>query len=167
MDANNEIRLRMRFTQDINMSIAEFHQRLKNYNPTILKKYLIKANYNHVWISFEGNAKRYWSPQLHLELIENDEKNVQAKGIFGPDPALWSFFMLLHLLIAVGFLMFGIIAFSNYTLKLPFTKDLLIMGVMVFLWFMIYYIARQIRKNGNGQTKELETFFNDILVSNN
>ena len=43
--------------------------------------------------------------------------------------------------------------------------DLAIMGLMTFLWFLLYYLAKSIRKKGYPQMNELEKYFHTILKS--
>jgi len=40
-----------------------------------------------------------------------------------------------------------------------------VMALMVFSWFLMYLIAKQIRQNGNNQMNELENLFLKIIKS--
>jgi hypothetical protein len=109
------------------------------------------------------SKREYWSPHLHLELetIENNETHI--RGLFGPEPTLWTLFMFLHFMVAGIFIVFSAIAYSNYMLKMPTTFDLIVMALMVIVWFLLYFIAKQIRFKGNAQMNELEAKFLAIL----
>jgi hypothetical protein len=50
-------------------------------------------------------------------------------------------------------------------LKQPTTIDFVVMLLMVIVWFLLYFIAKQIRFKGNGQMDELEGKFMEILES--
>jgi uncharacterized protein HemY len=68
-------------------------------------------------------------------------------------------------MVAGVFLIFLGIAYSDYVLKNPVTMDLVVMALMVFVWFLLYFIAKQIRKSGNKQMNYLEDLFNEIVES--
>ena len=115
----------------------------------------------HYW-----HQKEYWSPHLHLEFEPKEENKTHIRGLFGPDQTLWTMFMFLHFLVAGIFIIFGMIAYSNYTLKQPITSDIVVMSLMVIVWVLLYVIARQIRSNGNGQMHELEQLCSEIIKNN-
>ena len=73
--------------------------------------------------------------------------------------------MFLHFMVAGVFIIFSMIAYSNFVLKNSVTFDLIIMGLMVVVWFLLYIIAKQIRENGNGQMNDLEALFKEIIKS--
>jgi ABC-type thiamin/hydroxymethylpyrimidine transport system permease subunit len=83
--------------------------------------------------------------------------------LFGPDSTLWTLFVFLHFVVAGIFIIFGMIAYSNYTLKAPLMMDVIIMFIMVIVWFLLYVIARQIREKGHDQMNELEQVFLKII----
>jgi asparagine N-glycosylation enzyme membrane subunit Stt3 len=96
-----------------------------------------------------------------LEPKENNETHI--RGLFGPEPTLWTLFMFLHFMVAGIFVIFGGIAYSDYVLKNSTTIDFAVMLLMVIVWFLLYFIAKQIRFKGNGQMNELEGKFLEIL----
>ena len=163
MNTNTTIRLRLRFYKDVEKNIENVHeifeQSAKNYEGD----FLIKVYENHIWFYVEESKKRIWSPHLHLELVPKSEKTTHIRGLFGPDQTLWTFFMFLHFIIAGTFVLFGMFAFSNYSLKQSFSTDISVMLVMVFVWFVLYYIAKELRKKGNDQMNEMENLFLKII----
>jgi hypothetical protein len=110
-------------------------------------------------------VKKYWSPQIHIELVPHNEKSNEThlRCLFGPDQTLWTMFMFLNFIIVAVFVSFAGIAFSNYMLKLDTTIDFVIMILMLIAWFLLYIIARQMRYNGFGQMNELEAELDIIL----
>ncbi len=68
-------------------------------------------------------------------------------------------------MVAGIFIIFSGIAYSNYVLKMPTTTDFVIMLLVVLVWFLLYFIAKQIRFKGNEQMNELEAKFLEILGS--
>lgn len=165
MDANNEIRLRLRFYKDVSKNIESIREKFKNYKSNSTEYCSIKINHNHIWMNIPETKRHYWSPHLHLELESKNANETHIRGLFGPDPTLWTLFIFLHFMAAGIFTVFSIIAYSNYVLKQPITMDLIVMLLMLIVWFLLYFIARQIRFRGNGQMNELEGMFLEILES--
>jgi ABC-type thiamin/hydroxymethylpyrimidine transport system permease subunit len=98
-----------------------------------------------------------------LELESHPESGTHIRGLFGPDPTLWTLFMFLHFIVAGVFVIFGVMAYSNWTLKQPILWNIFIMGMMVGVWFMLYVVARQIREQGIDQMHDLEALMEEAL----
>ena len=165
MDTNNELRLRLRFYKDVIINTTVLSQKFADFAQSNQTDYAVKTRGTHIWISINGDKKSYYSPHLHLELEAKSENETHIRGLFGPDPTLWTFFMFLHFIIAGVFLIFSGIAYSNSVLNKSYTLDLVVLVLMVISWFLLYFIAKQIRSNGNNQTHELEKVFLEILES--
>jgi hypothetical protein len=162
MDTAHTVRLRLRFYKDVPEKIDVVRQKFENYAQVTSEDYKISVCDDHIWMNIKGPKKQYWSPHLHLELEEKNDFT-HIRGLFGPDQTLWTFFMFLHFLVAGVFIIFGMILYSDISLKQSIAMDLVIMGIMVIVWFLLYFIARQIRSNGFGQMDELEELFLKIL----
>lgn len=163
MDTDNTIRLRLRFYKDVEENMEMLQEKFKNYSKNSLDNIKINACENHIWFYIIGTKKHYWSPHLHLQLEPKNENETHIRGLFGPDQTLWTFFMFLHFIVAGIFTIFAMFAYSNYTLKQSATKDVLVTLLMVIVWFLLYFIARQVRKKGNGQMNEMERLFLKII----
>lgn len=165
MDTTNEIRLLLRFYKDVNQNIDALRVKFANYTQFKSPDYFVKIRGYHIWLNIKGPQKTYYSPHLHIELEKKSETETHIRGLFGPDPTLWTFFMFLHFMVAGVFLIFLGIAYSDYVLKNSITMDLVVMALMVFVWFLLYFIAKQIRKSGNKQMNYLDDLFNEIIES--
>jgi hypothetical protein len=163
MNPNNEIRLRLRFYKEVNENIDSLREKFENHTKTSSPDYFVKIRGYHIWLNIKGAKKAYWSPHLHLELEKKENGKTNIRGLYGPDPTLWTFFMFLHFIIAGTFLIFCGIAYSDYILKSAYTSDLIILGLMVFAWVLLYIIAKQIRSNGEEQMRDLENLFFEII----
>jgi hypothetical protein len=95
--------------------------------------FIIKRLDDHVFIKFNREETHFWSPQLQLEIIDNEDKGSTIYGLFGPNPTLWTFFMFLHFGVGTFFVIFGIWAYSSAALKKPYGWLLGAMGLMVVL----------------------------------
>lgn len=163
MDTNTTIRLRLRFYKDVEKNIEDVHEIFEESVKKNEEDFLIKVYENHIWFYVVESKKRIWSPHLHLELEPKSEKTTHIRGLFGPDQTLWTFFMFLHFIIAGAFVLFGMFAFSNYSLQQSFSTDIIVMAAMVIIWFVLYFIAKELRKKGNDQMNEMENLFLKII----
>lgn len=163
MDSENEIRLRLRFYNDVEDDVETLKEKFRTYQDNQHQDCLIKVNDEHIWFHFKGDKKKYWSPHLHLELVPKEDNTTHIRGLFGPDATLWSLFIFLHFVVAGIFIIFGARAYSNYTLKEPYIIDIIIMFIMMMVWALLYVIARQIREKGNSQMNELEQIYLKII----
>jgi len=165
METDNEVRLLLRFYKDMPQKSKTLLQKFEDYKKTKNSNYLVKTGGNHIWLHIIGERKKYYSPHLHLEFESPNENETHIRGLYGPDPMLWSLFMFLHFIIAGTFLFYCGILYSNYILKNSLTLDFVILGLMVIFWFSLYFIARHIRHKGIYQMKELEKLYLQILES--
>ncbi len=163
MDADHQIRLRLRFYKDVTETLGQVRQKFELFSQNKSPDFKVNACDDHVWIHIAGAQKKYWSPHLHLQLEPTETNGTHIRGLFGPDQTLWTLFMLFHFIVGGVFVIFSMIAYSNYTLKQPLFADFLVMGLMVVVWFLLYFVARQIRHNGNGQMQDLENLFLKIM----
>ncbi|MBG7610816.1 GTP-binding protein, partial [Polaribacter sp. BAL334] len=58
----------------------------------------------HIFISVPKKDEHFWSPQLHLEFIQKENNTTELKGLFGPKPQVWTFFMFIHFVVGGLFL---------------------------------------------------------------
>jgi hypothetical protein len=165
MNSSNEIRLRLRFYKDLAENADVLRQKFAHQTTIKNPDYFLKIRGYHIWFNIKGAKKTYYSPHLYIELEPKGESKTHVRGLFGPDPTLWTFFMFLHFIVAGLFLIFGGIAYSNYVLKNPYLSNLVVMGLMVVIWVLLYFIAKQIRYSGNDQMNELEQLFEEIIAS--
>jgi hypothetical protein len=168
METPNDIRLRLRFYEDVEDNIAVVREKFVNYRKHLSSDFMMKIRNNHIQFTIAGAKQRYWSPYLTVELEEKTEQDApmtHIRGLFGPAQTLWTFFIFMHFIVAGIFLTFAMFAFSDYTLHKPLTMDFTLMFIMVIVWFLLYVIARQTRENGYGQMHELEEVFLAILKS--
>jgi hypothetical protein len=165
MDAKNEIRLRLRFYKDLDENIENVREKFENFKKNCTQDCHLKMKHNHIWMNMPDAKRKYWSPHLHLELESKYENETHIRGLFGPEPNLWTLFMFLHFVVAGIFIIFSVIAYSNYFLKQPYSMNLIVMLLMIIVWFLLYFIARQIRYKGYEQMNELEEKFFKILES--
>ncbi len=163
MDIENSIVLRPRFQKDVPKSMQSILEQANKLKVEVKEDYRIKVSDHHIFFFITLAKRKYYSPHLHVELIENEDKTTHVKGLFGPDQSVWTFFMFMHFIVAGIFLIFMMVAYSNWTLKEPFVIDLAVMGFMVVFWFLLYFQARINRKKCSPQMYKLEDLMNRVL----
>jgi hypothetical protein len=156
----NELVLRPRFQHHLNTSkeivLTSFEKNKKS-------PFLVKRIDDHLFIKFEQGLRTFWSPELHLELHDEDNSSCRIDGLFGPNPTLWTFFMFLHFGVATVFIVIGIWAYSNWTLDKPYGLQTGILVLLVVVWALLYAFGRTGRKKGEPQMKELYSFMSEVI----
>lgn len=163
MESENSIVLRPRFHKSVSKSIDKILEDAAVLKAEVKDDYRIKISDHHIFFFITLAKRKYYSPHLHIELLKNEDNTTDVKGLYGPDQTVWTFFMFLHFIIAGIFLIFGMIAYSNWSIKQPFMFDFVIMAIMVVLWFALYIQARINRKKCLPQMENLEQLMNKVL----
>ena len=159
MSLPNEIILRPRFQQVYDIPASELLGRLENSGRA---PFLIRRVDDHVFIKLDAPESHFWSPQLQLEILEEETGGCRVYGLFGPNPTLWTFFMFLHFGVATLFVIFGMWAYSSASLGKPYGLMLGIMGGLVSVWFLLYALGRAGRAKGKPQMQLLNAFYREV-----
>ncbi len=160
----NEIVLRPRFQIELGSPNEVVLKKFEGH-PNEGSLFVAKRIDDHVFIKISQEEAHFWSPQLHLEInkIENDVKKSRLYGLFGPNPTLWTFFMFLHFGVATTFIIFGIWAYSNWSLKTDYGVQLAICLSMIFGWISLYVLGRVGKLKGKEQMHQLYEFKKEQL----
>lgn len=161
-DQLNKILLKPRFKiearEGVDELINKFRVQLKENYP----EYRSKVIGNNIVVDVPAAADTFWSPQLHVE-IGSEEGKTYAKGILGPKPIVWTFFMFLHFVVAFTFIIFFVIFYSNWSLGKEYTFAMLMCILMPVIWILFYFGGQFGKKQGHEQMKDLYTLLNDII----
>ena len=163
MEIDNAIALRPTFSKNVPKSLDEILRNAARIQDEVKDNYRIKISDHHIFFFITRAKSNYYSPHLHVEITENDDKSSHINGLYGPNQMVWTFFMFLHFIIGGLFLIFSVIAYSHWTLKQSTTLDFIIMGLMVFFWFALYVQARINRKKCQPEMRNLEELFHRIV----
>ncbi|RLD26828.1 MAG: GTP-binding protein [Bacteroidetes bacterium] len=162
MSLTNEIVLRPRFKFEVkrnNQVALKLFEDAKNTQ----SDFIVSRVDNHVFIKIPKEKQHFWSPQLHLEISEIDNTSSSIRGLFGPNPTVWTMFMFFHFLVAVLFIGFGAWAYSNWSLENSYGIQIGIMVLMTVLWFVLYFAGRLGGKKGMDEMFLLHGFMRDTL----
>lgn len=129
----------------LNMKSCEFRSKFAGY---------------HVVIDVSEKEEHYWSPQLQVEIIEENDQTI-VKGLLSPKPKVWTFFMFLHFVVAIAFFVFFVMFYTQYSLKQDYKFTLAMCIAMPIAWIALYLIGQFGKKLGYNQMVQLH----DLLVS--
>ncbi|MBV7269883.1 GTP-binding protein [Winogradskyella luteola] len=164
MIVSNDIVLRPRFKFNVNHDneslLSLFESEGKKQSD-----FIVTRVDDHVFIKIPKDKQHFWSPQLHLEINEDYEKNDRSTiyGLFGPNPTVWTMFMFFHFIVAALFIGFAIWAYVNWSLESSYAIQLFLTILMIVIWFALYFSGRLGKKAGMGQMHELHHFMRDTL----
>ncbi|MDO5607197.1 MAG: hypothetical protein Q4G08_01960 [Capnocytophaga sp.] len=161
---DKSIPLRPRFYHESPLSPEALTANTQRLKEEMGKMYDIKISDTHVWLQLPQSKRKYYSPHLHLEFEANEDNTTHIRGLFGPDPTLWTFFMFLHFAIAGIFIFFAAMAYSHHRLGQNFTWDIIVMAIMLIMWVLLYFFARFNRSRGVPQMYELRELVDRIVA---
>ncbi|WP_369048173.1 GTP-binding protein [Tenacibaculum sp. UWU-22] len=159
----NQIFLKPRFQFDFDMNSKMLLSRIKEYGTRTATYYKIKGVGNHIIIDIPEKDSHFWSPQLQIEIEEISEKKSKIKGLFGPKPQVWTFFMFLHFVVGTAFVIFAILAYSNWSLKNAQALPLIMVAVLPIVWVILYFVGSLGKLTGQKQMDGLKKFMKQTL----
>ena len=162
MPTKNEIVLRPRFKLNLDRTNEDALMTFENAKKE-QKEFIVSRIDDHVFIKIPKSKQHFWSPQLHLEIMEIEKDKCTVFGLFGPNPTVWTMFMFFHFIVAGLFLGFGIWAYSNWSLDNDYAIQLFIALMMVVIWFALYFGGRIGKATGKEQMHLLNDFMNETL----
>ncbi|MHB0754470.1 GTP-binding protein [Polaribacter sp. M15] len=160
---NSEVFLRPRFTIDLNESKDAVLQLF--YNEFKLENSKISGNIvdGHIFISVSKKEDHFWSPQLHLEIVEKTSETALLKGLFGPKPQVWTLFMFVHFVIGFAFVAFGVMLYSRWSLGESLFFPILMMIILPFIWILLYFLGKIGKSTGARQMNDLHDFMLKVI----
>ena len=160
---NSEVFLRPRFTIDLNEKNTEVINRFSNKFKDDNCKFRGSIVDEHVFISVSIKDEHFWSPQLHLEILEKEENKSLLKGLFGPKPQVWTLFMFIHFVIGISFLGFCVMLYTRISLKSSVFFPVLMMIILPLIWVVLYFLGKIGKDTGKKQMEDLHDFMLDVI----
>ena len=157
MNEANDLILRPRFKKEWpyhNETVLKQFEKSK----TTQKEYVVSRIDDHVFIRFQKSKQKFWTPELHLEINHKDDNHCIVNGLYGPSPTVWTFFMFLHFLVGTAFVIFGIWAYSNWSLNNDYHIQLIVAMLMVIFWFVLYAGGSIGKKTGEAEMQKLKIY---------
>ena len=160
---NSEINLRPRFSIEVKKKKTTLIKTFENKFKENDCKFIGTISNDYIFIAIPKHKEHFWSPQLHLEIINLSSSKAKIKGLFGPKPQVWTLFMFVHFLVATMFFGFGVMAYVKYSLKENFVFPLTMLVVLPLVWFLLYFLGNLGKERGKKQIKELHQFFIEVI----
>ncbi|MCD6543705.1 MAG: ABC transporter ATP-binding protein [Flavobacteriaceae bacterium] len=146
-------RFKIKVDEDKEIVMDRFRDNLKDINC----KYCSKIVDNHIVIDVPKEEEHFWSPQLHVE-VENEKEQTIVKGVLGPQPKIWTFFMFLHFAVAIAFFVFFVMFYTKWSLKQDYIFSMIMFIAMPVIWLLLYFVGQLGKKFGYDQMVELHDF---------
>lgn len=162
MKINNEITLRPRFSIQVKETPATVLEKFQNQKQR-QNEYRISCVDSHIFISLPKEKQHFWSPQLHLEIFDN-QPQTEIRGFFGPNPTVWTMFIFFHVVVAVLFMVDLIWLYSDYQLKNPFGFQIGIALGLIGIWILLYIAGRIGKRKGKPDMKNLYEFMEKTIL---
>jgi hypothetical protein len=161
---NAELFLRPRFSIDLDETSDVVIQRFSTafkHKKSDCRGVLVDQ---HIFISVPKKEEHFWSPQLHLEFISKENNTTEMKGLFGPKPQVWTFFMFIHFVVGVLFLIFAAMLYSKISLKESFFFPLMMVIFLPLFWILLYFLGKMGKDTGKPQIKQLHDVMIQIIT---
>lgn len=158
----NKVLLKPRFKKELTIGKTELLQKIGKSLKEEKHPYRTKLVDNHLVIDVPKLEETFWSPQLHAEVEEEEGKTV-IKGVFGPKPQVWTFFMFVHFAVAIAFVVFLVMAYTQYSLKQDYKFAMIMCFAMPVIWFLLYFGGQYGKKKSYRQMVEIDLFFRQLV----
>ncbi len=150
----SSFRIRPRFEQTFaappEVVHAAFMRGLALHAPTLM----VRPVAGFIGIHLPDGERRYWSPQLFLNMEAAPEGGTRVAGVYGPEIEIWSVFLYGYLGAGMLGTFSGILGFSQWRLGQS-AWGLWICGAMAVLALLLYLFAQLGQKFGAWQTFQL------------
>ncbi len=117
--------------------------------------------HHHIVLKIPPEDQHYWSPQLSLNLEEENGETV-IHGFYGPNPTVWTLFIFSYATLGILSLFIGIMGLSKYSLGQP-SLELWILPLLGIIAFVLYMMSQIGQKIGAEQTFAIHHFFEEAL----
>jgi ABC-type multidrug transport system fused ATPase/permease subunit len=159
----NKVLLKPRFQMELDESQEAILNKFKANLADVDCKYCSKISGNHVFLDVPKVDEHFWSPQLQVEVTKDDNDKTIVKGILGPKPQVWTFFMFLHFVVATAFIIFFVWFYVNWSLNKGYQIQKYILMALPIIWVVLYFFGQSGKKLGYKQMVELDNFLMKIL----
>lgn len=151
-------RFKLKYKENESVILEKFRVELDRVD-CIYKSKIIN---NHIVVDVPEKDEHFWSPQLHVE-IEKEKDYTLVKGILGPKPKIWTFFMFLHFIVALAFFVFFVIFYSKWSLDQEHTFSMVMCILMPVIWVALYFSGQLGKKFGYDQMVGLHDLMTEVL----
>lgn len=158
------IRVRPRFKQLVKLPPDELQAHLEE-RLSAPDAICVKGNSapGFIVIQIPHQEQHFWSPQLSLELEEDEEEGgTIVRGLYGPNPTIWALFTFGYATVGILALFTAIISFSTISLgkESPFVW---LLPFYALAGLGLYFVSQFGQKLGAEQTFQIHHFFEEAI----
>lgn len=124
--------------------------------------FVAKSVQGHFIVKIKGEEQHYWSPQLDIVFEKLPDGNTLIRGLYGPNPNVWTLFMFLYGSVILSILFWGIYEGSQYSLGI-LTAFSWVIPILCGVGGFLYLVSQFGQKLGAEQTFALHHFLEESL----
>ncbi|HMQ47039.1 MAG TPA: hypothetical protein PKA00_06330 [Saprospiraceae bacterium] len=158
------IEIRPRFRMELPLPPGEIIGQLKQAINQPTAKIVGFIADHHVVLKIPQEQRHYWSPQLSLEVEDNEKGGSLIRGLYGPAPSVWLMFLFFYYVIGAICLFTGIMGFAQVSLGMP-APILWVLPMGAILAVGLFLSAKAGERLGRDQMLELKIFLEEVLES--
>ena len=155
------LRIRPRFKVFSNYSPDEIKSRIRAKLKDGKCGCYAELSEHHLFLRIERKDQHAWSPQLDLT-CEQTENGTCVRGLYGPHPHIWTFFMLSYLAIGIAALFIAMVGMVRYNLDMN-ANMLWSLPILALLAIGLYIASQTGQKLGSKQTLILHHLCEEVL----
>jgi hypothetical protein len=158
----SSFRIRPRFEKSTPLSPEEIQERIQKALSVPNARCRGKMIPRFITLFIPVEERHYWSPQLTINMWEEEDGTTLLRGLYGPSPSVWSLFVYSYAAIGILFTFIGIIGYSQWSLDQD-AKILWALPALALAALVLYFVAQTGQKIGAAQTFTLHHFFEEAL----
>lgn len=115
----------------------------------------------HAMISIDESKRHFWSPWLHLEIRDNEDKRI-VEGRFSPHPSIWTAVVFSFLSVACLSFFAAIFGMSQQLMgQTPWAYCFILLGL--FAGVVLWFVSKTGQKLAHGEMEEMRSRIKDCL----
>ncbi len=154
------IRPRFRYTTDScpEQVKKEMEQKIKDTH----QSFTSQCVQGHLIVKIKKEYQHYWSPQLDIVFSKQEEGNTLIRGLYGPNPAIWTLFIFLYSSIILSISFLAIYEGCQYNLGMIDSFSWTI-PILLAIGVFLYFVSQFGQKLGAEQTFAIHHLLEDTL----
>lgn len=154
----SKMRTRPRFKMCSTLSPTEYERHLKQFLAGGKEEFCGNINRETAHITVRTETDSYWKPRLALRAESEGDKTV-IRGMFGPSPSVWTFFMFAYGFLGVLFMVAVTVIFVERQINSnDFPWALPAAALTAVLAAVIYFAARYGQYKAKDEMQKLRQF---------
>ncbi len=164
----NSIRNRPRFKLKTALTPDDFTEQLRLQMQRQNSLFTGKISSQESYVEVKTEDDPSWKPRLTLRAEVEPDEGTYIRGIFGPKPSVWTFFMFLYIGFGTMFILFGSLYYSMYLVKSKDDTDFSWSGMATLFSLLAILATYLFVKIGQGksrqQMQQLRDFAEKIIL---